>query len=147
MASTAIALPGQGPAPLLAPGLWVYSGSFRENVKAFLESQGREVALAVPHTRCWFVSLSDGTQLQVYAEEVQKETVVCDQCRIIGECARASAAVRAGLRGPPPPPPAPAHTRPDNTSTARRACRLGHPPREPHPLPLHRARGGARRRS
>lgn len=75
---------GNPASQLLSPELFSYSASFRTNVHEFLRAHGREVQLGILHIRCWIVALSDGTQLQVYSQDVCESTLFCDQCRIIG---------------------------------------------------------------
>ena len=74
-----------GPKPLLGLEAFGYWKSFSKNILDFLAAQGTEVQLPeLPSIRCWFVILSDGARLHIYAEQVSEESATCDQCRIIG---------------------------------------------------------------
>jgi hypothetical protein len=73
--------------PLLGEDAFGYYQTFSKNISDFLSAHGSEVALpkgALQGIRCWFINLSDGAHLHVYAETVSEQNATCDQCRIIG---------------------------------------------------------------
>ncbi len=73
----------QGQAP-------VYTGAFRDNIRAFLKEYGTPVVdLGLPLVSCWNVELrsqQSDVRLQVYEERLHDQSPsFCDPCRIIGE--------------------------------------------------------------
>lgn len=73
--------------PLLAEEALRYYQTFSKNISDFLDTHGIEVTLpkgALQGIKCWFVILSDGAHLHVYAETISEQSATCDQCRIIG---------------------------------------------------------------
>lgn len=74
--------------PLLAEEALKYYQTFSKNISDFLDTHGIEVTLpkgALQGIKCWFVILSDGAHLHVYAETISEQSATCDQCRIIGK--------------------------------------------------------------
>ncbi|EIE21728.1 hypothetical protein COCSUDRAFT_47922 [Coccomyxa subellipsoidea C-169] len=72
----------QGQAP-------VYTGAFRDNIRAFLKEYGTPVVdLGLPLVSCWNVELrsqQSDVRLQVYEERLHDQSPsFCDPCRIIG---------------------------------------------------------------
>ena len=75
--------------PWLRGSAPLYTGAFRDNVRAFLTAHGTPVEdLGQPNVSCWMVHLQghDTTlRLYVYEEELDvARPAVCDACRIIG---------------------------------------------------------------
>jgi hypothetical protein len=72
--------------PLLGEEAFSYYQTFSKNICDFLNAHGTEVSLPkLQGIRCWFVILSDGAHLHVYAETISDQSATCDQCRIIGK--------------------------------------------------------------
>ena len=68
----------------------VYTGAFRDNVRAFLKDYGTPVVdLGLPLVSCWNVDLrcqQSNVRLQVFEERLNDSSpAFCDPCRIIGE--------------------------------------------------------------
>jgi hypothetical protein len=76
--------------PLLGQDAFGYYQTFSKNISDFLLAHGIEISLpkgVLQGIKCWFVKLSDGTHLHVYAEATSEQNAACDQCRIIGKLA------------------------------------------------------------
>lgn len=77
------------PPPLLGEEAFGYYQTFSKNISDFLNASGTEVSVPkLQGIRCWFVNLSDGAHLHVYAETITEQSAACDQCRIIGKRTR-----------------------------------------------------------
>ena len=71
---------------LLGEDAFGYYQTFSRKISDFLREEGTEVTHPkLQGIKCWFVNLSDGARLHVYAETIAEHAAICDQCRIIGK--------------------------------------------------------------